>query len=272
MSERKWFEVNLLNEASEFSKITGDTVLQLKFTFDPDNYTNLGQNVSYIEGNSSNSLLILSSYIYNQKEWGKEEKHQNPIGQTGVPIIINIYADKYFYNISINEGVDPIHYSHRLPPWATNWIMASNTIIIEGVIPKSFDVITINFLHGALEKHAQVGITVFQLNITKIDVTGSYFAKGKWGNSEGYRNNLKDLVEGEKIRISIQITKVVRKDDYGVISSNEIYIFEMERQEKYSKGKEIIPLEFAQIIPASATEYISVIGLDLEGNGFIKIE
>uniref|UniRef100_A0A1I8C170 Galectin domain-containing protein n=1 Tax=Meloidogyne hapla TaxID=6305 RepID=A0A1I8C170_MELHA len=123
MSEDKSFQIYLFNEANDFSTKYGDTLMMLNFTFDPDNYTELGKNVKYIEGN--NSFLYINSYIRSKRGWGKTETHKNPIGHTDVPVLVHIIAGEKFFNISINEATDYIHYGYKLPAWAIDYAMAS---------------------------------------------------------------------------------------------------------------------------------------------------
>uniref|UniRef100_A0A1I8AXB2 Galectin n=1 Tax=Meloidogyne hapla TaxID=6305 RepID=A0A1I8AXB2_MELHA len=72
-------------------------------------------------GYESNSSLRIESYL------NKDVFLKNPIGQTGVPIVLLIYAEKFYYNISVNGG-DFINYKNGLPPWAAHYVMINGSI------------------------------------------------------------------------------------------------------------------------------------------------
>ncbi|CAK5110045.1 unnamed protein product [Meloidogyne enterolobii] len=117
------FRINLLHDSSEPYFAFGITVLQLTFYFAPEKYILLGENnVTFKRrGNSYMEIRTEGSYEYSTILEGPETR-SNPIGQTGVHINVVIYAEEFFYNISINGG-DFIHYHHRIPPWAVNHVM-----------------------------------------------------------------------------------------------------------------------------------------------------
>uniref|UniRef100_A0A1I8BZ86 Galectin domain-containing protein n=1 Tax=Meloidogyne hapla TaxID=6305 RepID=A0A1I8BZ86_MELHA len=118
MIGRKEFQVYLFHDVNDFDEKYGDTVLMLNFTFDPDNFIVIGENVSYTLG--TNSFLYLNSYVRKKGGWQDRKIHQNPIGQTDVNILLHIIAEKYFFKISINGATEYIYYKHILPPWAVD--------------------------------------------------------------------------------------------------------------------------------------------------------
>ncbi|KAF7639692.1 Galectin [Meloidogyne graminicola] len=94
----------------------GDVVLYLKFIFNFNDSITV-KNMKYKRG--KNSLLLLNSRKDNK--WEIDEVYDNPV-QTGMDIIILIYAENDYYNISINGG-DYIHYEHKMPSWTVTNIM-----------------------------------------------------------------------------------------------------------------------------------------------------
>jgi len=72
----------------------------------------------------------MNSYIHNEGKWGENETYLNPIGLTGIYFSIRINVTENYFNITINQAAAKILYKHRLPVWATEWIMASFLKII----------------------------------------------------------------------------------------------------------------------------------------------
>jgi len=93
-------------------------VLRLNFTFSLRKYLIDNENENITVNEEANSSLRIQSYL------NKDVFIKNPIGQTGVPIVLLIYAEQFYYNISINGG-DIIHYKNGLPPWAANYVMVT---------------------------------------------------------------------------------------------------------------------------------------------------
>ncbi|KAL7075361.1 hypothetical protein ACQ4LE_005020 [Meloidogyne hapla] len=107
-----------------FSKILsfkdGDILFKLNFTFD--------ETLKMNAGFTSQAFLRVERYT-RHSEFRTQEWYKNPIGQTGVPIVVLIYADKDFFRIIINEGADHIILNYdTLPPWAANYVMITGNI------------------------------------------------------------------------------------------------------------------------------------------------
>ncbi|KAF7629239.1 hypothetical protein Mgra_00009227 [Meloidogyne graminicola] len=210
--------------------------LILDFKFNPNKYM-INKNIG------GSSKLKMFSMIRGGPGINATKRLKNPIGQTGVPISILIYADLDYFNISINgEGAISdlkfYEYDQNLSTCPTlikkfpifklpknvlkleHQLVENEEIIIIGKIIKPFRRIKINFLHGALQVHTIFGQTVFQLKITK-------------------------------------------DCSYNFLFLLKYLISLIKRME--SKGK--IP------IPFTATEYIQVLGLiNLNKNKFISIQ
>uniref|UniRef100_A0A915N081 Galectin n=1 Tax=Meloidogyne javanica TaxID=6303 RepID=A0A915N081_MELJA len=160
----------------------------------------------------------MNSYIHNEGKWGENETYLNPIGLTGIYFSIRINVTENYFNITINQAAAKILYKHRLPVWATEWIMIKgdidqiqfgeenekckrllssfkyplniihvpdnnylrdgSLIFIEGIIINK--TISISFLHQALEWHEFIGQTIFQLNITKENATVGSYSNKQW--------------------------------------------------------------------------------------------
>ncbi|CAK5077906.1 unnamed protein product [Meloidogyne enterolobii] len=126
MAGEKSFQVYLLNDENDFSEIYGNTALMLDFVFDPEEYSELGENITYTQG--MNSALYINSYHRRKGGWGKNKTHKNPIGQTDVPVTIQIIADTHYFKISINGATDFIYHKHRIPAWTINYAMVTGYI------------------------------------------------------------------------------------------------------------------------------------------------
>ncbi|CAK5113946.1 unnamed protein product [Meloidogyne enterolobii] len=116
------FRINLLHDSSEPYSAFGIAVLQLTFFFAPEKYISLRENNVAFKREGKSYMEIRTQGSDEYKYFGFPETRSNPIGQTGVHINVVIYAEEFFYNISINGG-DFIHYHHRIPPWAVNYVM-----------------------------------------------------------------------------------------------------------------------------------------------------
>uniref|UniRef100_A0A1I8BJ11 Galectin n=1 Tax=Meloidogyne hapla TaxID=6305 RepID=A0A1I8BJ11_MELHA len=145
MSDKKSFEINLFHNANEFNEKFGDTILKLKFTFDPQLYNENKANTKQ----HSTQMLVIESYIRERKTlnneiyykggWTKNVTYPNPIVQTGVNFTLRIDLGNNYFNISVNEAVDPICYESKIittfgfeklqiPVWATEWIMIKGDV------------------------------------------------------------------------------------------------------------------------------------------------
>uniref|UniRef100_A0A1I8AYP3 Galectin n=1 Tax=Meloidogyne hapla TaxID=6305 RepID=A0A1I8AYP3_MELHA len=114
------FEVLLLHDTSEVDAYYGDILFKLNFTFD--------ETLKMNAGFTSQAFLRVERYT-RHSEFRTQEWYKNPIGQTGVPIVVLIYADKDFFRIIINEGADHIILNYdTLPPWAANYVMITGNI------------------------------------------------------------------------------------------------------------------------------------------------
>nr|CAD2199628.1 unnamed protein product [Meloidogyne enterolobii] len=116
------FRINLLHDSSEPYYAFGITVLQLTFKFATQKYISLRENNVTFKRGGDSYMEIRTEGSKEYSHMGGPEMRSNPIGQTGVHINVVIYAEEFFYNISINGG-DFIHYHHRFPPWAVNHVM-----------------------------------------------------------------------------------------------------------------------------------------------------
>uniref|UniRef100_A0A1I8BDV8 Ig-like domain-containing protein n=1 Tax=Meloidogyne hapla TaxID=6305 RepID=A0A1I8BDV8_MELHA len=113
------FQVKLIHDSHIRKQNDVVTVLELEFEFEPTRYPALGKNFKHIKGELFS--LTVRSYDGTSREF---KLYPNPIGQTGVPIFMLIYANKYFYTISVNGG-DYIHYPHIFPVWSINRVEVS---------------------------------------------------------------------------------------------------------------------------------------------------
>uniref|UniRef100_A0A1I8B7U3 Galectin n=1 Tax=Meloidogyne hapla TaxID=6305 RepID=A0A1I8B7U3_MELHA len=110
-------------------KIAEVKVLELKFEFAPIKFYYHGRNVTI----SKNWSLKIRSSTF-KKSNANQKVLPNPIGQTGVKIVVLIYADKKGYNISVNGG-DHILYPHKYNASIINRVEASYLRFLFLVLP-----------------------------------------------------------------------------------------------------------------------------------------